>query len=390
MKVLYFVHDLCDAAVKKRVLMLQTGGADVVVVGFYRSSVAPANIGSAEVIPLTRTYDASFLHRLKSVFYAAFFSSHYLPYIHDADVIICRNLEMLLLGRKVKRILKSTPLIYESLDIHRLLLGEGKFNNVLRFVERWAAKKSDLLITSSPGFIDNYFSKLNKLNKPILLVENKYFDTEANVAEKKLIKNSQQNKVSYVIGWFGAIRCCKSLSLLSEITRKLEGKVRVIIRGRPAYTEFKNFLALVESEPYIEFKGEYTFPDDLAEIYREVDFSWAIDFFEEGLNSEWLLPNRIYEGGLYGCIPLTIEGTQTADYLDKKKLGVTLDREVKQSCTEFFEELVDADFCNLQELHEASSTYQWSYTQEQCQKLVRVLEKLRSSHNLTCNQVYEI
>jgi len=126
MKVLYFVHDLYDAAVKKRVLMLQTGGADVVLIGFYRSSVVPTHIGSAQVIPLARTYDASFLHRLRSVFYALFFSSHYMPYTYDADVIICRNLEMLLLGRKVKRKLKTIPLVYESLDIHRLLLGTGR------------------------------------------------------------------------------------------------------------------------------------------------------------------------------------------------------------------------------------------------------------------------
>ncbi|MEM5534925.1 glycosyl transferase family 1 [Neptuniibacter pectenicola] len=391
MKVLYFVHDLYDAAVKKRVLMLQAGGADVVLVGFYRSSVAPTHIGSAKVIPLARTYDASFLHRLKSVFYSLLFSSHYMPYTYDADVIICRNLEMLLLGRKVKRKLKTIPLVYESLDIHRLLLGAGRLSNILRFVERWAVKKSNLLITSSPGFVDNYFKKINKLNKPILLLENKFFDTEMSVATTKSMKKRQQDKDSYVIGWFGAIRCRKSLALLSEITRKLKGKVRVVIRGRPAYTEFEDFLDSVEREPYIEFQGEYEFPNDLAEIYSEVDFCWAIDFFEEGGNSEWLLPNRIYEGGVFNSVPIFIKGTEVANKLERLNIGVGCHRDSPNLGLDlFFDAFDDTQYENLAKKSQQVPIACWRVDKPQCEKLVRFLDQLNIDDSDLLDGVYEL
>lgn len=391
MKILYFVHDLYDAAVKKRVLMLQSGGADVVLVGFYRGSVAPTHIGSAQVIPLARTYDASFLHRLKSVFYALFFSSHYMPYTYDADVIICRNLEMLLLGRKVKRKLKAIPLVYESLDIHRLLLGTGRLNNILRLVERWAVKESSLLITSSPGFIKNYFKKINKLNKPILLLENKFFDTEMSVATTKPTKKRQPDKDSYVIGWFGAIRCCKSLALLSAITHKLKGKVRVVIRGRPAYTEFEDFLGSIEREPYIEFQGEYEFPTDLAKIYGEVDFCWAIDFFEEGGNSEWLLPNRIYEGGTFNSVPIFIKDTEIANKLERLNVGVGCHRNnLNLGLDLFFNTLDHSQYESLAKKSLQVPTGCWRVDKPQCEKLVRFLDQLNIDDNDLLDGFYEL
>jgi len=391
MKVLYFVHDLYDAAVKKRVLMLQTGGADVVLIGFYRSSVVPTHIGSAQVIPLARTYDASFLHRLRSVFYALFFSSHYMPYTYDADVIICRNLEMLLLGRKVKRKLKTIPLVYESLDIHRLLLGTGRFSHILRLVERLTVKKSNLLITSSPGFIKNYFKKINKLNKPILLVENKFFDTEMSVTTSIDTQKHQQDKDFYVIGWFGAIRCRKSLALLSVIARKLEGKVRVVIRGRPAYTEFEDFLGSVEREPYIEFQGEYEFPNDLAQIYSEVDFCWAIDFFEEGGNSEWLLPNRIYEGGTFNSVPIFIKDTEIANKLERLNVGVGCNRNnLNLGLDLFFNTLEHSQYESLAKKSKQVPIGCWKVDKLQCEELVRFLGQLGIDDSDLLEGVYEL
>ena len=108
------------------------------------------------------------------------------------------------------------------------------------------------------------------------------------------------------IGWFGALRCRKSLELLAAFTRQMDGRFEVVLRGRPAYSEFDDFDGLVAAEPYIRFAGPYRNPEDLAAIYGEVHFSWAIDFFEEGLNSSWLLPNRLYEGCRFGAVPIAM------------------------------------------------------------------------------------
>ena len=66
------------------------------------------------------------------------------------------------------------------------------------------------------------------------------------------------------------------------------GKVEVIIRGRPSLDQFDDFTKQTTGIPGLSFKGPYKNPDDLQKIYSEVHFTWAIDMFEEGLNSSWL------------------------------------------------------------------------------------------------------
>jgi succinoglycan biosynthesis protein ExoL len=74
----------------------------------------------------------------------------------------------------------------------------------------------------------------------------------------------------------------------------------------------------------MRFEGPYRNPDDLAKIYSEVQFAWAIDYFEEGQNSKWLLPNRLYEGCLHGAIPIALAGTETARFLSEHGIGLRL------------------------------------------------------------------
>ena len=128
------------------------------------------------------------------------------------------------------------------------------------------------------------------------------------------------------IGWFGALRCRRSLELLADFTRRQGGRFEVVLRGRPALSEFPDFHAFVEAEPYLSFRGPYRNPEDMAAIYGEVHFSWAIDFFEEGQNSEWLLPNRLYEGCRFGAVPISMGNTETGRFLNQQDIGVLLVR----------------------------------------------------------------
>ncbi|MCY1557389.1 hypothetical protein D9M68_942380 [compost metagenome] len=52
--------------------------------------------------------------------------------------------------------------------------------------------------------------------------------------------------------------------------------------------------------------------------------AWAIDFFEAGQNSQWLLPNRIYEGCLHGAIPIALAGTETAAFIQRHGVGIVV------------------------------------------------------------------
>ncbi len=68
MQILYLVHDIADAAVSRRIAMLQDGGATVSLTGFRRTEKVPETINSATVTDLGRTYNAGFKQRIIAVF----------------------------------------------------------------------------------------------------------------------------------------------------------------------------------------------------------------------------------------------------------------------------------------------------------------------------------
>ncbi len=321
LQVLYLVHDLSDPAVRRRVLMLQAGGASVTLAGFRRSENRLAEVEGVTPVQLGATKDARFGQRLMAVAGAAATLSSKLAGIPRPDVILARNLEMLALAGRASSRFGTVPIAYECLDIHRLLLRGGMVGRALRGAERHFGRKAGLVVTSSPAFIEHYFKPLSGIRAPFHLLENKVLELDGEAA---LPVRTRPAGEPWRIGWFGAIRCRKSLDLLSAFTRRMEGRFEVVLRGRPAYSEFDDFDGRIAREPFIRFEGPYRNPEDLSAIYGAVDFTWAIDFFEEGRNSLWLLPNRLYEGCRHGALPIVLEGTETARLARERGIGISL------------------------------------------------------------------
>ena len=98
-----------------------------------------------------------------------------------------------------------------------------------------------------------------------------------------------------------------------------------------ARREIEVFEPEIEASTNVIFHGRYQAPDDLAEIYAPLDAVWAGDFMEAGANSEWLLPNRLYEGGYFAVPPIAPAGTQTAKWIEAHGTGLLVDEPLKQA-----------------------------------------------------------
>lgn len=372
LKILYLVHDISDPAVKKRTVMLGAGGAVVTIAGFRRTAEAVNTIADRPVIHLGQTYNGGFVQRIWSVLREVALLSLKPQMTNGFDVIIARNLEMLAIAVRARR-LSASPvvIVYESLDIHRLLLNGGIVGRVMRGVEGWLSKRACLLITSSPAFVAEYFDKLSQVRLPVQLVENKVYSEQPLAAH---IAPRPDGK-PWRIGWFGAIRCRKSLMILSDLAQKNAGKIEVIIRGRPAYDQLPDFDKIVSQIAGLSFVGAYKNPDDLAMIYQDVHFTWAIDMFEEGQNSSWLLPNRLYEGGLFHAVPLALATVETGKYLKRLGIGVTLDEPLAGSLQKFFDALTLADYRILEAQSAQINEAQWLDNKDNCVALVELLAR---------------
>ena len=107
------------------------------------------------------------------------------------------------------------------------------------------------------------------------------------------------------------------------------------MRGIPARAAIDDFEARVSGRENVSFGGRYAWPQDLAEIYRDVDLVWAGDFHDAGANSKWLLPNRLYEGGYYGAPALAPADCETGRWIDGHGFGFTLAEPLEQTLPAF-------------------------------------------------------
>lgn len=312
----YVVHDLGDAAVARRVRMLHAGGALVTVIGFHRRAPPPSAIDGAMVIDLGRTADGRMAQRAWMVLRTLFGIGRLRTATRDCHVLMARNLEMLAIGRML---VDRRRLVYECLDIHRLLLARSVIGRCIRALEDRLMRRVDLIITSSERFISGYF-RPRRFTAPILLVENKVLALQGALPRRAPLPAGPP----WVIGWFGMLRCRRSLRLLLDMVRSSDGQLEVVLAGVPSAMELGDLDAVIAGVPGVQFLGRYD-ADDLARLYGRVHFAWAIDYFEEGLNSAWLLPNRLYESMAYGAVPIALGEVETGAWLRRNGVGLIVD-----------------------------------------------------------------
>lgn len=322
MRLVYFVHDLNDPAVARRVAMLKAGGIEVTLTGFWRGAI-PRTTSNVEVFPLSQTFDSRLVHRAWTTLRHALTAGEMARRFKAADIFLARNLEMLATATAAARQMPNPPAIaYEVLDIHRTLLSAGVAGKVLRSVERALMRNVALLITSSSAFLKEYFEarQFTPHTLPALVVENKLFATVPARGSAGQIPPSRP----WRIGWFGVIRCRRSMEILGALARRRPDLVQIEMRGRVAAPVRQNVEELRRGATAIHCGGLYR-TAELADLYRRVHFNWTIDYFEAGGNSEWLLPNRLYEGGSFDVVPVALRRTETGRWLAKRKLGVLFD-----------------------------------------------------------------
>jgi succinoglycan biosynthesis protein ExoL len=332
MKISYFVHDINHPDLPRRVEMLQRGGATITMMGFRRGA-ARKHDESLRVFDLGRTLDGRLARRVLTVAKTLPSLDRWAGEIAGSDVILARNLEMLLVAARARRYAPKAALVYECLDIHRLMLSQGFAGRALRHMEQLLLKRSQGLIVSSPGFTREYFQKTHRLLPPSLLVENK-----AIVDEAVTDRDSQAlPNPPWRIGWFGAIRCRRSLDALTALVRSAPGLVEVVIAGRPARTVFGDTDAAFRNISGLHFLGPYKDGEaEIAALFRSCHFAWTADFYEPGRNSDWLLPNRLYRAVLYGSIPITMSHVETGRWLAAHGAGITLAEPLEKALADTF------------------------------------------------------
>lgn len=242
--------------------------------------------------------------------------------LRNADMILARNLDMLAIAWAARRMAGAThvPLVYECLDINGALCREDGKGRAMRAAERGLLRDIAMLVVSSPGFMREYFGPVQGYDGPWALWENK-LAAGAALPDRPKRREGPEAGAPLRIGWVGTIRCPPSLALLTEAAERLGPRVELHVHGVVHHHMLPDFDAVVAAHDNMVFHGPYAYPEDLARVYGGCDVVWAQDLWQRGANSDWLLPNRIYEASWAGCPSLAVAGTETARRVEDDDLG---------------------------------------------------------------------
>lgn len=272
-------------------------------------------------VDLGRTYDGAMWQRLTSIVKAFPRLIPHYKELRDTEIWVARNLDMLILAYLTRKVSGAkAPLVYECLDIHHLMTRADVLGRVMRAIERRLIKASDRVIVSSPGFIREYFDVHHRDEYRVSIIENRL--PPGSVPDgRPALGECKTKDQPIVIGWYGNLRCLRSMKLLRSIAQRLPDRVRVVLYGTPSMVDIPDFGTQVQGLANLTYGGRYRYPDDLSRIYGELDLIWAGDFHDAQFNSRWLLPNRVYEGGYFGVPPIAPEDSETGRWVQNRSAG---------------------------------------------------------------------
>ena len=335
--ILFFAPDLSETAQLRRIRSFSRAGNEVRSVSMRKGPVQvewpDQNLGQIENEQLGR--------RLRLALRGLAKLWGFRHQVAQVDLIMARNIDMVMLALVARFMCgRRVPVVYECLDIHGIFTGVGRKARYARWVERFALARVALLVVSSPGFVDRYFSSVQGYRGRWFLLENKlWFPGEA--LPRPVAEVQRQGPL--VLGWVGAIRCQPSLELLCTVAGQMGDALRIEVRGVIHDHALDDFAGRIARHPNIQYAGPYAYPDGLAEVYAACDLVWAQDLWQRGANSDWLLPNRIYEASWFGCPSIAVAGTQTAAKIGADGLGYVIDTATPEALAGVLRGLTRAD-----------------------------------------------
>lgn len=335
-RIAFFAHERGDARVARRIAALRDNGWEILGFTFHRDRGKPDTPPAWENIDLGTTFNRQYLRRLIVFAKSLLILWRERERLASCPLIYAINTDNALLAFFARFLAgSSAPLVLELADIQPAMTGSGFVSKILRAIERRVLSASKLLITTSSGFLKNYFEPVQRYTGPVFLLENKiYPSTHLPAARPKT--HPVENGRPWTIGYSGAFRCERSLRLIHHLASQLGEKVRFILRGYASGTITNDFEALLGDLPNIHFGGPYAYPDDLPAMYGNVDFNWCFDESDPSGNSAWLLPNRIYEGGNFLTPALAASDTETGTWVASRQCGWTFPEPLEKNLLHFF------------------------------------------------------
>jgi succinoglycan biosynthesis protein ExoL len=207
-------------------------------------------------------------------------------------------------------------------DLPRILSDDGIAARIARNIDRWSARTADGLVVTSRAFIEDYYLPLIGKRLPeSFVLENR---VDAAETGPRLQSPGHAGDGPIRIGYFGLLRCQRSLQILTAAARAAPERISVIVRG---HCQIDKYTCDRATElPNFRIGGPYRSPDDLAELYSNCDVVWSCYPYEPAnVNSRLAQTNRFYEACYFSRPQICQAGTNDARKAIELGIGIAVD-----------------------------------------------------------------
>ena len=345
----FFAPDIGDATALKRAEAFIGHGYRLLMFGFRRDHYNRDVRPPWTCIQLGRTHDRRYGQRMAALLKAIPQLFAQRRTLRQATFFYARNIDQLLLAL-VARLLagRRTRIAYEVLDIQPAFIGTGWKARLLRAVERFGLRHSELLVLSSPAFLRHYFTPQQGYNRRWFLLENKlpaqFPQSQAGPRPAADMPVAPRGRYRWVVGYCGLIRGQDTFDLMVRLAERLQGLVLFRFHGVLTTVDRQVFAAALARLDNLVYAGPYASPRDLPSIYSGLDFAWAIDLENRDNNSRWLLPCRYYEAGYFGVPCLAACGFEIGAMVETHGAGWNFQDPYEDALVRFFLTLSQTEY----------------------------------------------
>lgn len=307
-------------------------------------------------------------------------------------VIVARALPAATIAAFLARYNREAVVIYGIFDIHPRQADPGFLNSLIKMVERKVLSNVDVLALTSPGFLNEFYRKRHERLPKVFIWENKIpksFTERFNIIERTTKAHDfqptfRQNKAPRIV-YPGTLRCEDSLAILSQVacTHK---RCELHLWGRAKNLTAFEFAGSFKGGREVCYHGVYAYPDQLPEVYEDMEFCWAIDAVRSTDNSAWLLPNRIYEAAFFRVPVIALAGTYTARWVEQNGTGFILPKISESSICRLLDDVTEEDYLgviNKLQTMEQSKAIDTNTTTELIESALKTSSLKTAAHNAT-------
>ena len=237
----------------------------------------------------------------------------------DVTAIHAFGLDLLFLAWVATLGPRRPRLVYELGDVRGVMTRRGLAGAALRWLERILCRRCAVVVVTSDRYAHDYLVPTHGLDPSrCLTIENK-LPVGVPLAPTP---PSDDTDRPLRIGYFGLLRCRRSWETLCHILTLADGEIVVHVRGQPAGDG--PTAAEIAAQAGARYGGPYVAPDDLPEIYADVDVVWVAH--HHGINNlRWARANRFYEACAFQRAMIGQVGTVDGDVIAAADWGLLID-----------------------------------------------------------------